>query len=298
LTGYIGPAYRTNPFTADFQTFGSYVTFRGDRFKTDSSFYANLFKGKMDRAVVYTQNFYQPNSVWSFSALLQGNLAGRKALENTYITAAARPTSRITNTVSFGRYQSWFYDESNASAIPVPTGISTTPVGTEVTAASYNTAREHVMFRIFERNYIFGAFQFSRRTFDDLNQFKYTVGYRDPTLFGSTYDLKFQTDLIDNYRGFNTAFDTLLGKDMSGGEFRLEGGFTYFANERDVYQSLQPTGVRQTEKEYAARFNMYFTPFRELSWILNYALYFETDATNTDQKVRTHEVYGAAKIRF
>ncbi|HLG20948.1 MAG TPA: hypothetical protein VI895_14180 [Bdellovibrionota bacterium] len=299
LAGYIGPAYRDNPFTLDFQTAGFYSSYRGERIKADGGFESLFFKGHADRMTLFSQGFFNLDRVWSFSGFVRGALIGSRGLENLNGTVTARPTSRVTNNLSFERFRAFVFKKSNDSAIPVPTGISSSFVNNiDVDTSSYNTVKDHVMLRVFERNFIFGAVSFTRRTFDDENQMRYTIGYRDPRLFGSFADLKLQTDLIDNFRGFNAVLDGLLGYEWMESKLRLEGGATYFANEREIFLSNLPTGQRQTDKEYALRGNAYFNPMREVSLIFAYTLYAETDATNNDQVMRIHEIYLGTNFRF
>jgi hypothetical protein len=300
LIGYIGPAYEEKPFSTDFQTGGIYTTYRGDQFKSDSSLRTSMFKGKLDRLALYTQASYQYDSVWNFAGSFDADIAGKPAIRTFTTFVTSRPVPWVTNTLSFMRWRTLAFKESNVSAIPVPLGVDPVPVGgTEINPSSYNSVRDHIQFRVAQRNYIFTAFQFTRRTFDNLNQYKYTFGYRDPKLFNSTYDLRAQTDLIDNFRGFNTAFDLIVGKEWREGVVRLEGGGTAYANERDIYvgYDADPSQPRQTEKEFSLRLNAYYNPNRTVSWLLNYALHHESDFINS-QKINTHEVYLATGFRF
>lgn len=300
FTGYIGPAYRDFPFNHRFQAGGVYLSQRGEKLKTDLALNAELFKAKLDRFSFFSQLSYSLNPKWTFSGLLHAGLTKDKGLKSIQASAISRPHSRVTNTVSFTRYASLEYEKSNSSAIPVASGLDATNFGgTSVSTSSYNSVRNHVMIRVMDRNYMFGAFQFTRRTFDDENQFKYTAGYRDPSVFGSVFDLRLQTDVIDNFRGFHTTFDTLVGTDLGEGQYRVEGGLTFYANERDPFLNNQKTtGLGQTEKEYTIRLNGYYYGFGKMSWVLNYALHNETDSTNLDQKVKSHEVYLATNFRF
>ncbi len=300
LTGYIGPSYKSYPFTGKFQSVGIYTSHRGQKIRTDLAFHADLFKAKLDRGYIFSQAIYDATSKWTFSALINYGVLEDIGIKSIQANAISRPTSRVTNTLSFSRYGALVYKESGASVIPVPNQIDEDLVGEEkVNTTSYNSIRDHLMLRVFDRNYVFGAFQFSRRTFDDQNQMKYTAGYRDPDLLGSTFDLRLQTDLIDNYRGFNSVFDALLGKEFSSGALRIEAGGSFYGNERDDLLDNEPTpNPRQTEKEYTLRSNLYYVTTQKVSWLLNYALHNEIDATNQDQKVRSHEVYLATNIRF
>lgn len=300
LTGYIGPSYKSGLFSARFQSGGAYISQQSERLKVDAAFNAELFKAKMNRLTLFSQAVYQLNPVWGFSALTTIGVAGDRGLKSVAGVLTSRPMPRITNTLSFSRYATLVYRESTSSAILVPAGIDAALVGgNDVSTSSYNSGREHLQIRVLDRNYIFGAFQFTRRTFDGQNQLKYTAGYRDPTLFGSTFDLRLQTDVIDNYRGFSTVFDTLLGKEFLDGALRLEGGATFYANERDLYVgNLFAQSAGEVEKEYSLRFNLYCLAGQKISWFLNYALHNEKDVANNRQKVRTHDLYVATNFRF
>ncbi|MFH1018336.1 MAG: hypothetical protein V1798_09170 [Pseudomonadota bacterium] len=301
LTGYIGPFYRTNPFTLDFQTVGAYATYHGTAWKLTAAFRTDLFKGSLDRGTFFTQGFYPLSTKWSVAGLVEYDVAGKPGLKNGEVFLTSRPTATVTNTFSLARWSTVAYKESNASAIPVLAEVDPAPVGgNEVDTSSYNVVRNHIMLRLFQRNYVFGAFAFTRRTFDDRNQLKYTAGYRNPNLFGSNIDARFQLDVIDNFRGFNTAFDTLFGRDFLEGRWRLEGGGSMFADERDAYLNFQrdPTQPREADNEYALRLNAYFNPSRTLTWVLNYAFYREVDVINARQKVHTHDVYLGTHVKF
>ncbi len=302
LTGYIGPMYRQNPFTLDFQTMGLYSSYRAGTFKIDSSINGNIYKQHLDQFLLYSQAIYQLNSVWNFSGSMLADLAsGQMGFRWFQANISARPTSRVTNTLSFDRYMALIYKASDASAIPVIPGVDATLVGgTQVSESTVNTVRGESQVRIFARNYIFGSVEYSRETFDDLDRLKYTAGYRDPALFGTPTDIRIQMDVFEGYRGFYTGFDGLIGHDFSQGLFRLEGGGTFYSNERDVYFNNVPMNplIRQTEKEYAMRLNGFYNPSAKVTWMLNYALYFENDATNQDQGVNVHEIYLASHFRF
>jgi hypothetical protein len=291
LTGYIGPVYRWQPFSSHFETGGLFVSQKGERFKLDAAVNAELYKAKIDRLAVYSQAVYQLNPTWAFSGMADLGVAGDRGIKSLSVYVTTRMTSRVTNTLSFFRFASFRYKESSVSAIPVPAGIDASLVrGADVVTSSYNSGRDQIQIRILDRNYIFGGFQVTRRTFDDSNQFKYTAGYRDPTLFGSTFDLRLQTDVIDNYRGFNTAFDSVLGKEFSDGRIRLEGGATFYANERNL--------ASEVEKERSYRFTFFYLPTKTLSWLVNYALHEERDAVNGSQRVRVHDLYISSAFRL
>lgn len=300
LTGYIGPAYRSRLFSSDFQAAGAYLTNRTDRFMLDAALNAQLYKAKLDRFTLFTQSTYRLTPNWTLSGIIDFGLAGDTGLKRAQAMVISRPTSRVTNTLSFTRFVSLRYKESDASAIPVPSGVDATLVnGNEVETSSYNIGREHIQIRIFNRNFIFAAFQFARRTFDNKNQLKYTAGYRDPRLFGSSFDLRFQTDVIDNYRGFNTLFDTIVGREFLDGRLRLEGGVTYYANERDQYVGNSFVAHQsEVEKEYSLRFNLYGYATKKISWVLNYALHNEKDLAQNRQKIRIHDLYVGSNFRF
>ncbi|MFH1263338.1 MAG: hypothetical protein V1495_07865 [Pseudomonadota bacterium] len=291
FTGYIGPAYRSRPFSSHFETGGLFLSQKSERLRLDAAVNAGFYKAKIDRLAVYSQAVYQLNPTWTFSGMADLGVAGDRGIKGVSAFVTTRVTSRITNTASFLRFTTLRYKESNVSAIPVPAGIDASLVrGADVVTSSYNSGRDQVQIRILDRNYIFGGFQVTRRTFDDANQFKYTAGYRDPTLFGSTFDLRLQTDVIDNYRGFNTALDTLLGKEFSDGKVRLEGGATFYANERNL--------ASEVGKDRSYRFNVFYLPTKTFSWLINYALHEERDVVNGSQRIRVHDLYFSSAFRF
>jgi hypothetical protein len=304
LTGYIGPSYERNPFSLRHRAAGFYYDLKGEKLRADAGIHAALFKGGLDRLSLLTQASYALDSVWTFGTLVHFGIAGDSGLKATQAVITSRPTNRVTNTFSFSRYVTWVFDKSNASAIPVPSSLLSNTsligvVGSDVRTASYNTLRNHVMVRIFDRNYLFGALQFSRRTFDGENQWKYTAGYRDPHLFGTSFDLRFQTDVFDNYRGFTTLFDAMLGREFLEGRFRMEAGGSFSATERDrLLNNVIVAPQAEGEKESALRFNVYYVAKNRVNWTLSYALYQERDVLNNDVRVRTHEVYLANNIRF
>ncbi len=293
LTGYIGPYYRTNPFSLDFQTAGTYATYHGPEWKLTGAFRTDLFKGSLDRATVFAQGSVPFSLTWSVAGLVEYDVAGKPGLKNGEFFLTSRPTRDVTNTLSFARWSTVAYKESNASAIPVPAGMDPSLVGgNEVDTSSYNVVREHIMLRVFQRKYIFGAFQFTHRTFDEKNQLKYTAGYRDADLLDSGLDLRFQVDLIDNFLGFNTAFDALIGKDFLNGLWRVETGGSMYADERTT------TAARETDKQYALRWSTYYNQSRTLSWVLNYTFYRDMDVINDNQKVHTQDVYLGTHVTF
>jgi hypothetical protein len=291
LTGYIGPTYRSKLFSSRFPSGGMYATGRFERVRFDSALNAQMYRDRLDRLSLFSQASWQANAVWSFSGSTEIGLAGVRGINGLTAAITTRPTGRITNTLSFSRFASLRYRDSDLSAIPVPADVDAARVnGGEVDISSYNSGREHLQVRIFDRNYLYGAFQFTRRTFDKRNQRKYTAGYRDPELFGTTFDLRLQTDVIDNYLGFHTVLDGSLGKEFRDGRFRIEGGATLYANEEDPYANV--------EKEYSLGLQFFAFTTARISWSASYFLHFEKDLLDDRRDLRIHDLYVSTNIRF
>jgi len=299
--GAITPTYRQSPFSLDFQAAGAYHSFRGERFWSDVALRTLFYKGELDRGTVFGQGTYNFSPTWSFSGLVEADAMGVRAFRTGSGSVVARPHTSVTNTTTVSYWRPYQYEASNVSAIPPiddPNYLTDPIGGTVVTDSYYISARDHLQFRLFGRNYLFGAVQFTRRSFDSLNQWKYTVGYRDPNLGSSPFDLRAQLDLIDNYLGFNLGGSLLVGYEFREGLLRLETGGGYFANERTRYVDTEPTtSYRETEKEYVLQANAYYNPTRTLSCVLNYAFEVENDVVDA-RNVHIHEVYATTHWRF
>lgn len=300
LTGYIGPSYKTVPFSADFQAGGAFTKIHYDKFQMDLGVNTLVYKHKkIDRSNFYTQYFWNATPAWSFSGILDAGFMGDKGLTRGMLMISTKITPKISNRLSFSQFRSLFYKYSNVSAIPVPSTINPAfAIGTTVDTSNYYLLRDEIQLK-FNQNYIFTSGEFARRTFDDRNRFKYTLGYFDPELFESEYDLRTQIDIINNFVGFNSDLDLMIGRSFANDRFRTEVGGTFYANERSVFASgavVDPKG--EIEKESAARANFEWTLTHKLSWILNYAYYTETDVVNKNQKVHTHDIYFASNVRF
>ncbi len=300
LTGYIGPAYRSNPFTGDFYSAGAYASYRTEALRSDSAFNLLLFKGDIDRATLFQQVSYRYSAFWTFSGYVEVGVAGDVGLPKTQVNVIARPEPWVTNTLSYSRFRSLVYNQSAVSATPVPAGIDASLVGgNDVSTSTYQSVRDHVRFKVWGRKFFFAALEFARRGFDDENRFKYTAGYRDPSIAGSDFDFRLQGDVIDNFRGFNWAIDGLLGKDFDQGKVRAEIGGTFYTNERQQFLNNQVvSGVEESEREFSVRLNGYYTPIKKLSLFLNYSLHQETDVVNLEQKIWTHELYLQSYYKF
>ncbi len=300
--GYLGSAYRSEPFSLDYLTSGVYASYRGNAFRGDVALHAQWFKKSLDRMTAFAQGTYDFNARWSLSGLVEADVAGVAAFRLGQLSVITRPQPSFTNTLSLNLWRVLQFDASNLSTIlpsSDPLFNSTLLGGAQVTDAYYYGVRDQIMFRIFDRNYVFGAIQYMKRTFDDQNQIKYTVGYRDPQLFDSDFDLRIQADLIDNYRGFNTGIDLLMGRNFRDGEFRLEMGGTLEGNERDAWQDLSPTSApRTTEKEWSLRAHAFYYPIRNLSCALQYAFRQETETNDLDAKIQLHEIFLTTSLRF
>lgn len=300
LTGYIGPTYKTAPFNADFYTGGAFTKVHTEKFKMDVGVNTLFFKKKVDRSNFFTQFFWNATPNWGFSAMLDAGFMGDKGLQKGLLMISTKITPKLTNRFSVSEFRSLFYKQSDASGIPVPSGLNTTllAVGTQVDTSEYYTVRDEVQIR-FDQNYIFTSVEGARRTFDDRNRFKYTVGYFDPEIFASDYDVRLQVDVINNYVSFNTALDIMVGRDFSNDKFRAEIGGTFYANERDLFENgVFVNSKGQVEKETTGRANLQFNATHALSLFLNYAFYKEVDVFNLNQAVHTHEVYFSSNIRF
>lgn len=299
-TGNIGPYYEANPFTTKLQGAGTYLSTRAQKFQIDLALNALLFELKPDRIFVYSQTSYQLNSKWSVSGVAQYNLNGPSKLETLQASVITKPSKKFTNTLSAYRFVSLWYDRSGASVIPSGTVSDLTLIrGNEQNITSYYTVREHFMWNILSSNYIFGAVEYSKRSFDDLTRYKYTTGFRDPALFNSTWDLRVQTDLIQNFRGFSSIFDFMIGKDFADGVFHLDAGLSLYSNERDVFVGNVNSGnPRQTDEEYALRLIGTWMQSAKLAWNGSYTYNHEVDATNGNQDVNTHEFFVMSNIRF
>jgi hypothetical protein len=299
LTGYIGPSYKTDLFNADFLTGGIFGKIRKEKIQWDLGVNALYFDKKVDRTNFFTQLYWNANKVWSFSAMLDAAFMGKTGLQKALLGITTRASEKFTNRFSVSEFESYFYKASDASGIPVPTGLSPAfIVGTEVDTSRYYRVYDEIQYN-FNRNYIYTGLEFAKRTFDDQDRVKYTVGYYDPGIFESPYDVRFQTDIIKNYVGFNTSIDMMVGREFGSGVFRTEAGATFYANERDLFQGNAFVNTQgQVEKESALRLNMEWMTTRKLAWFLNYAFYQETDIDNNNQKVKLHEVYISSNIRF
>lgn len=299
LTGYIGPSYKTDPFTADFYTGGTFAKLHYDKFQMDMGVSTLLFKKSVDRSNFFTQFHWIASNAWSFSGFADAGFMGDKGLQKGLFMITTKMTPKLTNRFSFSEFRSLFYDASNISAIPVPASINPTfDIGTDVNTTEYYVLRDEIQYR-FDRNYIFTGVEFGRRTFDDLNRVKYTLGYFDPVFLKSEFDFRIQADIIDNYRSFNSSIDVMIGRDFSNEKFRAEIGGTFYANERDLYlDNAFVSSSNEIEKETTGRVNFQWNTAHNLSWFLNYAFYKETDVVNVDQQVLTHEVYLSSNLRF
>ena len=298
-TGYIGPVYEANPFAIRFQSFGAYVSKRSQRFGADFAVTASMFDVSLDRVFAFSQMSYMIDPVWTVSGLVQAGFVGFRGLELLQTNVITKPSKKFTNTVSFFRSTNLVYNASNASVIPVGPVSDPALFGDgDVVTASYNTVREHFAFNVFEKSQVFGSIEYARRTFDDASRMKYTAGFREPDLFSSGTDLRLQTDLIDNYRGFNSVLDLQLGKEFFDGDFRLDGGVTLFSNERDVFANNAATGTRADEEEYTLRAMATLLTGRKTYWNFVYNLHREIDTLSDDQKVKIHEFFILSHLGF
>lgn len=299
LTGYIGPSYETTPFTADFLAFGGLTKIHYDKFQMDVAVNSLLFKNKIDRSNLYTQINWGASELWRFSGYLDAGFMGDKGLQKGLLMITTKITPKLTNRFSFSEFRSLFYKASDASGIPVNVALNPIfPIGTVVDTSEYYYLRDEIQYR-FDRNYMFTGVEFGHRTFDSLDRFKYTLGYFDPQLFGSRFDLKIQTDIIDNYLSFNSDIDLMIGRYFGSDTFRVEVGGTFYANERDsVVGGVVVNSTGEIEKETTGRVNFIYNATNRLSWILNYAYYKEIDVFNNFQHVHTHEIYFSTNVRF
>lgn len=299
-TGYIGPYYEKNPINLKLQAFGAYLSHRQDHFSIDAALNTLFFKFKPDRLFFFTQAMYKINPVWSLSGVMQASFNDYKGFETLQASVITRPSKKWNNTLSFYRFVTLSYKESRASAIPVGPVIDPDIIGgVLLNTTSYYSVRDHIMVHVMNSNYIFAAIEYSKRTFDDLSRMKYTAGFRDPELFNSSWDLRVQTDLIQNYRGFNSMVDFLVGKEFLSGKTRLDFGATLFSNERDIYVDYVNSGLtRQSDEEYRLRILGTWLQTQKLMWNASYAYNHEVDATNNNQDVNFHEFFLMTNVRF
>ncbi|MEZ4845745.1 MAG: hypothetical protein R2877_01875 [Bdellovibrionota bacterium] len=299
LTGYIGPTYRTTPFNADFYTGGVFTKMHTEKFQLDTSINTLLFKRKVDRSNLFAQMLWAANKTWTFSAIADIGFMGQKSLQRGLLGVTTHINPKVTNRLYLTQFRSLFYKQSDVSGIPVPSGLNPTfVVGTAVDTSEYYTARDEIQYR-FNQNYIFTGMEYARRTFDDRNRFRYTLGYFDPMIFGSEYDFRIQTDIINNYISFNSSIDVVVGRDFANDQFRAEVGGTFYANERDLFENGTFVNSKgQVEKESTWRANFIFNATHAMSFFLNYAYYTEVDVFNLNQNIHTHEVYFSTNVRF
>lgn len=299
LTGYIGPSYQTAPFTADFMAFGGLAKLHYEKFQLDVAANALLFEKSIDRANLFIQTNWMATDAWRFSGYVDAGFMGDKGIQKGLLMITTKITPKLTNRFSVSEFRSLFYKASDASGIPVNVALNPAfPIGTEVDTSEYYYARDEIQYR-FNRNYMFTGIEYGKRTFDDRERFKYTIGYFDPQLFDSPYDLKIQTDIINNYLSFNSSIDLMIGRYFAGDAFRAEVGGTFYANERDeIVNNVVVSSTGEVEKETTGRVNLYYNSSRTLSWLLNYAFYKEVDVFNDFQHVHTHEIYFSSNIRF
>lgn len=299
LTGYIGPSYRTIPFNADFYTGGVFMRQHTDKFQMDNGVSTLLFKKKVDRSNFFSQFYWNATNKWGFSGILDIGFMGYKGLQRSLLGVNTKITQKLTNRLTLSQYRSIFYKQSDASGIPIPTGLNPAfIVGTAVDTSQYVSLRDEVQIR-FGKNYMFTGFEYARRTFDDQNRFKYTIGYYDPEIFNSEFDFRVQTDVIKNFVSFNTSIDMILGRDFANDKFRAEIGATFYANERDLFENGAFVSSKgQVEKETTSRVNFQYNATHNLSFFMNYAYYTEIDIYNQNDHVHTHEVYFSSNIRF
>jgi hypothetical protein len=299
LTGYIGPTYKTVPFNSDFYAGGLFTRIHAEKFQMDIGANTLVFNRKVDRSNFFTQFFWNAKPSWSYFGMLDIGFMGDKGLQKGMLGVNTKITPKLTNRFSFSEFRSIFYSQSDASGIPVPTGLNPTfVVGTNVNTSEYYTGRDEIQIR-FDQNYVFTGLEFARRTFDHQNRAKYLLGYFDPSIFGSEYDFRIETDIIDNYVSFNSSIDMMVGRDFANNKFRAEVGETLYANERDLYEGgVFVNSKGQVEKETTARANLQYSPTHTLAFFLNYAYYKEIDVYNLNQAVHTHEVYLSSNIRF
>lgn len=298
-TGYIGPAYEANPFTIRFIGAGAYASTRTQRLGLDFAVNALLFDRQLDRLFAFSQLSYMIDPVWTVSALAQVGMSGFVGLENLQASVITKPSRKFTNTVSFYRYANLVYQESRASVVPVgPVSDPALFGGAEVITASYNAVREHFMFNVLESSYAFGAIEYAKRGFDDASRVKYTAGFREPDLFSAGLDFRIQTDLIDNYRGFNSVLDIQLGQEFADGKFRLDTGVTLLGNERDTFANNAATGARDDDEEYTLRAMATLFTGLKTYWNLAYNFHREIDTLVDDQKVKIHEIFLMSHLGF
>lgn len=299
--GYIGPYYEWRPFNVQTQALGAYTTVRGQKLHLDFALNALGFDFKLDRLFSFTQASYNINPVWTLSALVQYSMKGFVGPESLQASIITRPSKKFTNTLSFYRFTALQYPRSQVSIIPVTSNIlDPTPVGNnQLNTTSYNTLREHMSLNLLNNNYIFASAEYSKRTFDNLTRKKFTMGFHEPELFSTNLDFRVQTDLIQNYRGFNSSVDLLLGKNFMDGKIRVDTGATLFSNERDVYNNYASTNtLRQSDEEYALRGLLTWIQGRKTTWNLSYTFFHEVDADNNNAPVNTHELFLMTYVSF
>jgi hypothetical protein len=298
FTGYIGPNFREEFINPDFQTGGAFASWRNERLQFNVAVNSLLFEMEIDRINVFTQALYRLNDRWRFSGLVDAGVAGDPGLQQLQLFVQTQLSPKITNDLSYYRYQSIFFAASDASGISVPTDINPNfDLGDEVQNTYYRRISNHTKFKL-KKNYFFTRFSHTYREFDQRTRKDYVIGYRDPEIGNSEVDMTIKTTIIDNFRSFHTNFDLLLGFDVIASQLRMELGGTLSANEREVFEDFAPTDRVQRDQEGVGRVNLIYQPSLKIAWYLMYAYYKQVDAVNLDQTVNLHEVYLSTNVRF
>lgn len=299
FTGYIGPDYRENPINFDYLAGGLFTSLRKPKFQFDLAFNSLLHEFSLDRMNAFTHFMIHLHDKWSLSGLLDIGVAGDPGLIQSQAFLHTRVTSRITNQFGFHRYRSVYFDQSDASGVPVPSDLNPNFTLSTITNTShYQTFSNHTKFK-FQKNYIFTRFSFSKRGFDDLKRRALTVGYRDPNIAKTGVHTTLKTSLIDNYKSYHAIVDLMLGIDIIPQKLEFEAGGAVSYNERQVYQNFMPVdGSVESEQESVLRANVIYQPTLKMAWYIQYRMYNQIDAVNNDQKITLHEVFLSTNLRF
>ena len=299
LTGYIGPNYRLNPVSLDFLAGGMYVSFRSSKLQADLGINSLFYENKLDRVNLFASSMYRLSGQVNLSGLLDLGVAGDQGLSRAHMYVTYYPTSSITLKSGYIRYRSLYFSQSDQSGIPVPSNINSSfTFPNETDTSAYNIFRQEVRYRI-ERDSVFGSIEYAKRSFDDAQRFRYSVGYHHPKLFQDFVDLRTQVDIIDNYRGFNTSYSLTLGKDFMDDQLRVETRGIFYANERDGFVNGSfDQSKDQIEKEATGQITFLYMPQAKLHWSLSYAFHREVDVENDAQNVNLHDIYISSNIRF
>ncbi|MCB1198650.1 MAG: hypothetical protein KDK51_09770, partial [Deltaproteobacteria bacterium] len=283
FTGYIGPNYRENPINPDFLTGGLFTSVRVQKLTIDFAVNSLFHEFSLDRLNVFTQWMAQLHEKWNFSGLLDVGAAGDTGLVQAQAFVHTKVTAKITNQLGYHRYRSVFFDQSDASGIPVPASINPNfSLGDAVNTTYYQTFSNHTKFKL-EKNYFFTRVSFSKRAFDDLKRKTFSIGYRDPHIRDSAFSATLKTTLIDNYKSYHAITDLMVGMDIIEQRLEFEIGGSISHNQRQAYQNFVAVdGQFETEQESVLRANMIFQPTLKMAWYIQYRLYNQVDAVNND----------------